>query len=121
MNVGAGPETVKLTAVACAADVPVPVTVIVYVPVGVLEPTVAVIVEEPPAVTEAGLKLADAPAGRPLALRLTVCADPLVTAVEMVDVPLAPCAIVRLLGLAKIEKSGGGGAYVPRETSSRRK
>ena len=35
----------------------------------------------PPEVTEVGLKLAVAPAGRPLALRLTVPADPVVTPV----------------------------------------
>src|SRR6516165_4797160 len=95
VNVGAGAETVKLT-------------VIVYVPVGALDPTVSVIVDEPPAVTEAGLKPADAPDGRPLALRVTVCAEPLVTAVEIVEFPVAPCTTVRLLGLAEIEKSGGG-------------
>ena len=54
---------------------------------------------------EAGLKEADAPAGKPLALRFTVCALPEVIAVLMVLVPLAPCAIVRLLGDALIEKS----------------
>jgi len=58
-------------------------------------------------VTELGLKLTVVPAGWPLALRLTVCAEPLVTAVLIVDVPLAPCATLRLLGLALIEKSDG--------------
>jgi hypothetical protein len=60
------------------------------VPAAVAEPTVNVSVDELPAVTDAGLKLAVVPAGRPLALRLTDCADPLVTAVEIVDVPLPP-------------------------------
>jgi len=60
------------------------------VPAAVATPTTRVNVDEPPAVTDAGLKLADAPAGKPLALRLTVCAEPLVTAVEIVDVPLLP-------------------------------
>src|SRR5438874_2568382 len=47
---------------------PVPVTVIVYVPAAVPEPTAIVIVEEFPAVTEAGLKLTVVPDGTALAL-----------------------------------------------------
>ena len=70
-------------------------------------PAVIVIVEELPAVTDAGLKLTDVPVGCPVALSATVCAEPLVTAVEIVDVPLAPCATLTLLGLALIEKSDG--------------
>jgi len=70
------------------------------------------IVEEPPAVTDDGLKLTDAPLGWPLALNATVCAEPLVTAVEIVDVPVPPCARLKLLGLAAIEKSEGGGGPV---------
>jgi hypothetical protein len=66
---------------------------------------VTVIVEEPPAVTEAGLKLTFVPAGAPLALRATDCAEPFVTAVEMVEVELAPCPMLRVLGFAEIEKS----------------
>jgi hypothetical protein len=85
-------------------------------PVGVAEPTLTVIVDELPAVTEAGLKLTVVPAGAPLELNATVCADPLVTAVPIVDVPFAPWTMVRLLGLADIEKSGGGGAVTVRLT-----
>ena len=44
-------------------------------------------VELPPAVTALGLKLPVAPAGSPLRLRLTVWAEPLVTAVLIVVVP----------------------------------
>lgn len=66
--------------------------------------------DEPPAVTEVGLTLAVGPLGETLVVRLTVPALPLVTAVLMVDVPLAPCAIERLVGLALIEKSLVGGA-----------
>jgi hypothetical protein len=50
---------------------------------------VTVIVELPPVVTEVGLKLAPAPAGSPLALRDTLCAQPVVTAVLIVLVVLA--------------------------------
>jgi hypothetical protein len=70
-------------------------------------PTFTVIVDEPPLETEAGLKLALVPDGTPLALRLTLCEPPLVTAVEMVDVPLPACPTVRDAGLAEIEKSDG--------------
>ena len=72
--------------------------------------------DEPPAVTEAGLKLTVVPAGCPAALRLTACAEPLVTAVAIVDVPLAPWTTVKLLGFALIEKSFGGGVVTVRPT-----
>ena len=87
-----------------AAD-PVPVTVIVYVAGVVVAATDAVMVDDAPAATEAGLNEIATPAGWPLALRFTVCAAPLTIAVEIVDVPLCPCATLRLFGLAEIEKS----------------
>jgi hypothetical protein len=62
-------------------------------------------VELPPAVTELGLSDAVGPEGFTLALRLTVPAVPLVTAVLIVLVPLDPCAILTLVGEALIEKS----------------
>ena len=55
--------------------------------------------------TEFGLKPMVVPDGWPLALSATVWAEPLVTAVEIVDVSFAPCWMLRLLGLAPIEKS----------------
>jgi hypothetical protein len=64
-------------------------------------------VDEFPAVTEAGLKFAETPAGSPLMLSETVCADPLVTAVEIVELPLPPCGAFAFVAL--IEKSDGGG------------
>jgi hypothetical protein len=64
-----------------------------------------VIVELAPALTEVGLKATVVPAGCPDAPSETVWAEPLVTAVEIVDVPLPPGATLRLLGLAAIEKS----------------
>ena len=67
-------------------------------------------VELPPAVTEDGLRVAVIPAGAPLALRLTVPAEPLVTAVLMVAVPLLPCWMLKALGEALIEKSLEAGA-----------
>ena len=101
---GGAAVTVKLTEVLCVALAAVPVTVRVYVP-GVAVPAPTVSVEAPPAVTEVGLRVAVAPAGVPLTVRSTVSAVPLVTAVEMADVPFAPCARERLAGLALIEKS----------------
>jgi hypothetical protein len=56
------------------------------------------------------------PAGWPLALRLMVCAPPLVTAVEIVEPPLPPCGAVMLVGLAEREKSGAGAAVTVRPT-----
>ena len=56
---------------------------------------------------EVGLKPTVVPEGWPLALRLTGCADPVVTAVEIVDVALPPWLIVSVAGLDAIEKSGG--------------
>jgi hypothetical protein len=84
--------------------------------VAVPAPTLTVIVDEPPAVTGFGLKLTLEPAGTPLALRLTDWAEPLVTAVEIVEVPLLPWATLRLLGFALIEKSDGGGVVTVRAT-----
>ena len=55
--------------------------------------------------TEAGLSEAVGPEGETEVVRLTVPAEPLATVVPMEEVPLLPCAIVRLVGLALIEKS----------------
>jgi len=108
---GGAAVTVKLTEVLCVALAAVPVTVRVYVP-GAAVPAPTVSVELPPAVTEVGLSVAVAPAGVPLTVRLTVSAEPLVTAVEIVDVPFAPCTSERLAGLALMEKSFATGAVI---------
>jgi len=57
---------------------------------------------------------ADAPLGRPDALSVTLSAAPLVTVVEIVEVPLWPAVTVMVVGAAEIEKSGG--ALTVRET-----
>ena len=82
----------------------------------VAAPAVSVSVELPPAVTEGGLNDADAPAGSPLADKLTVSALPLVTAVEIVLVPDAPCTADTLFGFALIEKSLVVAAVTVKET-----
>src|SRR5206468_10819795 len=116
MPLAAGAVTVRLTEVLCVVLVAVPVTVSVYVP-GVAVPAPTVRVEPPPVVTEVGVSAADAPPGVPLTVRLIVSAEPLVSAVEMVEVPLWPWTNERLVGLALMEKSfGGGGAVTVNET-----
>jgi hypothetical protein len=97
--------TVSVKLAVCVAEVPVPVIVIDELPEGVLDEVVTVIVEEEPAVTEAGLKDADAPDGRPDALSDTVCALPEVTVVEIVEVADPPGLTEAEAGLAEMEKS----------------
>ena len=75
-------------------------------------PTLSVSVELPPAVIVDGLNDAVVPAGTPLALSVTVCAAPLVTAVEIVDVALPPWTAGTLAGFALIEKSLGAAVTV---------
>ena len=53
-----------------------PLIVNVKLPVGVVVLVTTVIVDDPDAVTDAGLKLAVAPAGRPLTLKVTVPLKP---------------------------------------------
>src|SRR2546422_1613201 len=115
---GGGAVTVGVAEVLWVAVVAAPVIVRVYVP-GVAVPAPTESVEPPPVVTEVGLSVAVAPAGVPVTDRGIVSAEPLVTAVEMVDVPLAPWAKERLVGLALMEKSlGGGGAVTVRVTEA---
>ena len=110
-SLGAG-VTVSVTVVLCVALGAVPVTVTEYGPGVVAAPTLKVSVELPPAVMVGGLNEAVAPAGTPPALSVTVSAEPLVTAVEMVDVPLPPWTADTLAGFAPIEKSLGAAVTV---------
>jgi hypothetical protein len=75
------------------------------VPVGVDDDVDNVRVDEPPELTDAGLKLALTPAGRPDAESATDCAAPDVTAVAMVEVVALPAVVDVDDGLADIEKS----------------
>ena len=108
-SVGAA-VTVSVTVVVWVALVPLPTTVSVYVPGAVAAPAVTVIVDEPPAVMLDGAKPTVVPAGAPVALKETLCADPFVTAVETVDFALAPCTTLTVVGLAASEKSDDGAA-----------
>ena len=82
--------TVTATVVLWETLPSVPVTVTVYEPACTDEPTLTVNVEELPAVTEGGFSVMVGPEGETLAVKLMVPAEPLVTAVLIVDVPLLP-------------------------------
>jgi len=86
---------------------PLPVMVKVYVPASERRDTVSLSVELPPDVTDAGVKLALTPEGRPEIDRLTVCAEPdnveVITVVEIER----PSATVPDDGLAAREKVPG--------------
>ena len=75
LGFGAG-FTTSVTVAECTRLPLVPVMVKVYVPAGVDVLVVTDMVEEPEPATEAGLKLALAPAGKPLALKLTLPVNP---------------------------------------------
>src|SRR5437667_12485798 len=80
--------------------------------VGVRLPAARLRVELTAAVIVGGSNEAVVPEGSPLAESVTVSADPLMAAVEIVDVALPPCTAETLLGLALIEKSLGAGVTV---------
>ena len=62
-------------------------------------------VDELPDVTDVGLNDAEAPAGRPVTDNDTVCAEPDVVVVLIVDVPLAPALTDTVEGDAAMLKS----------------
>jgi hypothetical protein len=64
---------------------------------------VKVSLEVPAPVIEAGLKAAVTPAGSPVAVRAIAELKPPVTAVVMVEVPVAPGATVTVVGAADRE------------------
>src|SRR5207253_809035 len=79
---------------------------------GAAVPAATVTVEPPPVVTEVGLSVADAPFGAPLAVRMLDAGRVRVGGVEMDDVPVWPWTKERVVGLAVMEKSFGGGVGV---------
>jgi hypothetical protein len=74
--VKSGPETVNVTDAELEIVPEVPVIVTVELPVGVPDVVVTVIVELPDVVMEAGENEAVAPAGRPVAAKVTVPVNP---------------------------------------------
>lgn len=88
-----GALTTRVT-VALWARLPlVPDTVTVYVPAGVEDEVVMVTLEDPDPVTEAGLILTFAPAGRPDTLTLVVPLKPLIAEIVAIPETLDPCAV----------------------------
>src|SRR6516225_7989607 len=97
--------TTSVTVVECVRLPLVPVMVIVYVPVGVVELVATERVELPEPATEVGLKLAVVPLGSPLTLKFTVPVKPFTApTVAVYDVP-APAVTVCELGEAERVKS----------------
>ena len=81
--------TVRVTVAFCWIPPPLPVTVMGYVPTGVLAPTVIVIVEPPDPGTGIGLglKLTVVPEGTPDADRAIALLKPPLIVVVMLEVP----------------------------------
>src|SRR5258706_12831122 len=84
----------------------VPVIVRVEVPVGVVLPVLTVIVEGPLPVIVGGAKLAEAPVGKPLALKVTVPVNPFNAPMVTVYVVEFPGVTVWDEGDMEMEKSG---------------
>src|SRR5260370_36918462 len=84
----------------------VPVMVIVDVPTGVVLAVVTVRVEEPDVVTAAGLKEAVAPVGNPLAVKVTVPANPFSAVCVAVYVLLFPWTTGCGAAVSKVAKAG---------------
>ena len=99
--------TVRPAAVECddGGELYWPVIVKAKIPVAAVDVVVTVSVELWPARTEAGAKLALAPADNPLAERVTVRAAPVVTNVLIVYVVVEPWTTVWPVGVTLMEKS----------------
>jgi hypothetical protein len=115
----AGPVTVRLTVVVCVIPPPIPVMVIGYVPVAVVDNTVKVAVEvpEPGAEIDVGLKPTVTPVGWPEADKPIALLNPPETVAVMVDPPLLPWTTETEAGEAEMAKLGPEG--VPASTFSR--
>lgn len=98
--------TVSETEVVSVVLPAVPVTVMGYVPVAVVEATVSVMVEVPVPVIEVGLKPTVTPVGWPLADKVTAELKPPVTVLVMVEVPWLPCTTETEVGEAERLKPG---------------
>src|SRR6516225_4913241 len=97
--------TTSVTVVECVRLPLVPVMVIVYVPVGVVELVETDRVELPEPATEVGLKFAVAPLGNPLTLKFTDPVKPFTAlTVDVYEAP-APAVTVCELGEDEIPKS----------------
>jgi hypothetical protein len=102
-----GALTVRLMGILCVKPPPTPVTVTVAGPVAAVLDAAKVRALEFP-VAEAGLKVGVTPAGKPLALKVTLPVNPPVRVIVIETIPLAPWSIARLVGVAASMKSGMG-------------
>jgi hypothetical protein len=100
--------TTSVTVVVCVVDPAVPVTVIGYDPVAVVEATVKFKVELPEPGAGMGLvpNAAVTPVGMPDADKVIAELKPFRAAVVIVDVPLLPWTTETEVGEAEMEKSG---------------
>src|SRR5215813_8879250 len=114
-----GGVTTRVTVVECCNAPSAPVMVRVYVPCGVEVEVLTLSVELPePPTMEAGVKLALAPAGKPLTLRLTVSVNPPIgVTVVVYEVPLPACTVCDA-GEALMLKSPTIAAFTTRETEA---
>ncbi len=102
----AGKVTVRETVVVCTRLPLVPVTVIAYVPVAMVEGTVKVRIELPAPVMGLTLKAAVTPVGMPDAVKVIAESKLFTTALVIVDVPLLPCTTETEVGEAERLKLG---------------
>jgi hypothetical protein len=105
------PVTVRVIDVVFVSPPPVPLMVMVEEPGGVALGTVSVSTTLSPV---GGLTLGVTPLGNPLTLKDTGAVNPPVRVIVIVVIPLPPGFIIRLVGLAEIEKSGVSGALTVR-------
>jgi hypothetical protein len=105
------PVTVSETPVVWVMPPPVAITVIVYVPLATVDPTVIVMVEDPAPGAGIGLvlKLTVTPAGCPEADKVMAELKPPLTVVVIVDCPELPCATETEPGDAEMLKLGAAG------------
>jgi hypothetical protein len=98
--------TARMVLVECVSAPSVPVTVRVKLPVGVLAMVVMVSVELPEVLIDAGEKEGDAPAGKPVAVKLTVPAKLFNAATVTVYVAVPPEMMEVVEGATLRVKSG---------------
>lgn len=102
VKAGVGVEvTVSETLVVSVVLPEIPDTVMLYVPVAVLEATVMVMVEVPAPVIEVGLKPTVTPVGWPEADNVMAESKPPVTELVMVEFPELPCTTETEVGEAE--------------------
>ncbi len=110
---GGGEVTLTDTIVECDIEPLEPVTVALYIPVGVEDVVVTVRVEllEPPGGTRTavGDTKTIGPPGNTVAFSFTVPVNPLRLVIVIVEAALPPWTTAKLEGFAEIEKSGLGG------------